>query len=39
MYAWEIISGDGVDALHLGERETPIPGPWTGAGAHECELY
>ena len=27
MYAWEIISGDGVDALHLGERETPIPGP------------
>ena len=27
MHAWEIISGDGVDALHLGERETPIPGP------------
>ena len=27
MYAWEIISGDGVDALHLGERERPIPGP------------
>jgi len=27
MYAWEIISGDGVDALHLGERETPVPGP------------
>ena len=27
MYAWEIISSDGVDALHLGERETPIPGP------------
>ena len=27
MYAWEIISGDGVDALNLVERETPIPGP------------
>ena len=27
MHTWEIISGDGVDALHLGERETPIPGP------------
>ena len=27
MHAWEIISGDGVDALHLGERERPIPGP------------
>ena len=27
MHAWEIISGDGVDALHLGQRETPIPGP------------
>ena len=27
MHVWEIISGDGVDALHLGERERPIPGP------------
>ena len=27
MRAWEIISGDGVDALHLGEREIPTPGP------------
>ena len=27
MQAWEIISGDGVDALNLTEREIPIPGP------------
>ena len=27
MQAWEIISGDGVDALNLNEREIPIPGP------------
>ncbi|WP_417512795.1 zinc-dependent alcohol dehydrogenase family protein [Minwuia sp.] len=27
MRAWEIISGDGVDALHLAKRETPEPGP------------
>lgn len=27
MRAWEIISGDGVDALNLSERETPVPGP------------
>jgi len=27
MQAWEIVSGDGVDALKLVERETPIPGP------------
>jgi NADPH:quinone reductase-like Zn-dependent oxidoreductase len=27
MHAWEIISGDGVNALNLVERETPIPGP------------
>ena len=24
MQAWEIISGDGVDALNLNEREIPI---------------
>jgi len=29
MQAWEIISGDGVDALHLADRETPVPGPGT----------
>ena len=39
MHAWEIISGDGVDALHLGERTRTYPRPRTGAGAHECELY
>jgi NADPH:quinone reductase-like Zn-dependent oxidoreductase len=27
MRAWEIISGDGVDALNLAERQTPEPGP------------
>ena len=27
MQAWEIISGDGVDALNLNEREIPIPSP------------
>lgn len=27
MRAWEIISGDGVDALNLAERPTPEPGP------------
>jgi NADPH:quinone reductase-like Zn-dependent oxidoreductase len=27
MQAWEIISGDGVDALNLTEREIPIPSP------------
>jgi NADPH:quinone reductase-like Zn-dependent oxidoreductase len=27
MQTWEIVSGDGVDALKLVERETPIPGP------------
>ena len=27
MQAWEIVSGDGVDALKLNEHETPIPGP------------
>ena len=27
MQAWEINSGDGVDALNLNEREIPIPGP------------
>lgn len=27
MRAWEIISGDGVDALNLAERPTPTPGP------------
>lgn len=26
MQAWEIISGDGVDALNLNERDTPSPG-------------
>jgi NADPH:quinone reductase-like Zn-dependent oxidoreductase len=27
MQAWEIVSGDGVDALKLNERETPVLGP------------
>ena len=27
MQAWEIISGNGVDALKLNERDTPIPSP------------
>jgi len=27
MRAWEIISGGGVDALNLAQRETPVPGP------------
>lgn len=27
MLAWEIVSGDGVDALKLNKHETPIPGP------------
>ncbi|HCW83556.1 MAG TPA: NAD(P)-dependent alcohol dehydrogenase, partial [Rhodobacteraceae bacterium] len=27
MQAWEIVSGDGVDALKLVDRETPTPGP------------
>ena len=27
MRAWEIISGDGVDALNLAERPTPEPRP------------
>lgn len=27
MRAWEIISGDGVDALNLAERDSPVPGP------------
>lgn len=27
MRAWEIICGDGVDALNLAERESPVPGP------------
>lgn len=27
MRAWEIISGDGIDALNLAERPTPTPGP------------
>ena len=27
MLAWEIVSGDGVDALKLNKHKTPIPGP------------
>ena len=27
MKAWEIVSGDGIDALHLADRPDPVPGP------------
>jgi NADPH:quinone reductase-like Zn-dependent oxidoreductase len=27
MKAWEIVSGDGIDALRMGDRPDPVPGP------------